>query len=187
MVAARRKPSGDVGFAPRWPGGARRSVFSGFLKGQSGMASFETSVRLRAPIDEVFDFLARPANVKEISSPKLGLSFTDAPEVVTAGCKVEFKVQNLGLVQEMTHEFSVVESPNVIQEIQIKGPLKMWVHDHLFEATPAGGVTVIDRIAFEPPSGLMGMMVTADRLIEQLEEGFDHRYMRLEELFGKHD
>ncbi len=61
----------------------------------------------------------------------------------------------------------------------------MWIHDHLFEATPEGGVRVIDRIEFEPPSGLAGLLVTEDRIRSSLEDGFDHRYLQLETLFGK--
>ncbi|MAG94236.1 MAG: hypothetical protein CMJ48_10850 [Planctomycetaceae bacterium] len=149
------------------------------------MAVFEASVPLNSGIDEVFEFLLRPANVQQISHPDMGLSYVNAPELVAVGVRIDFKVQSMGIVQELSHEITVVEAPHRILEKQIAGPLQLWIHDHLFEATPEGGVRVIDRIEFEPPSGLAGLLVTEDRIRSSLEDGFDHRYLQLETLFGK--
>ncbi len=149
------------------------------------MAVFEASVPLQSGIDEVFEFLLRPANVQQISHPDMGLSCVNAPELVAVGVRIDFKVQSMGIVQELSHEITVVEAPHRILEKQIVGPLQLWIHDHLFEATPEGGVRVIDRIEFEPPSGLAGLLVTEDRIRSSLEDGFDHRYLQLETLFGK--
>ena len=44
---------------------------------------------------------------------------------------------------------------------------------------PDGTVLVTDRIEFEPPGGLLGMMLTADRLSSTLNKGLLHRHNAL--------
>jgi hypothetical protein len=38
----------------------------------------------------------------------------------------------------------------------------------------------IDRIQFVPPGGVAGMIMTASRLLENLDEAFDYRNEQLE-------
>lgn len=56
----------------------------------------------------------------------------------------------------------------------IKGPLGSWIHDYLLEPAEHG-VTLVNKIAFAPPGGMLGMILTEQRLRDQLEEGYHHR------------
>ncbi len=148
------------------------------------MQKFEASVTLPCSMDEVFEFLIQPANIKLISPSAMGLFFVSAPERLSLGAKMHFKVQAYGVVREAVHE--VVEFTPVTRfvEQQISGPMKKWVHEHTFEET-SGGVLVVDRIEFEPPSGVAGLLINKNRILDNLEEGFDHRHGRLEQLLAK--
>ncbi|MGE5191025.1 MAG: SRPBCC family protein [Deltaproteobacteria bacterium] len=146
------------------------------------MPIFETSVALECPRERAFEFLLRPANVALISPPELGLSFINAPEVVELGSRIEFKIQGYGQVQTMVHEITGLVHPQRITETQIRGLFAKWVHEHAFETNEQGQVIVIDRIDFKPPAGLLGLLVTADKILDQLEEGFAHRHTRLQKL-----
>jgi ligand-binding SRPBCC domain-containing protein len=148
------------------------------------MPVFETSVTLDCPRERAFDFLLRPANIARISPPELGLAFTSAPEVVELGSRIEFKVQGFGKVQTLVHEITGLVHPEKITETQIRGLFSRWVHEHLFETNASGQVVVTDRIEFEPPGGLLGFLVTAGRILDQLEEGFDHRHEQLQKLLA---
>ena len=146
------------------------------------MAVFQTSVALPCSQQEVFDFLIRPANVARISPPDLGLCFTSAPDVVELGSRLEFKIQGFGQVQTMVHEITDFVAPSKITEKQVRGLMGSWIHDHLLETNAAGEVVVIDRIEFEPPAGLLGLLITKNRILDQLEESFDHRHDVLKKL-----
>jgi ligand-binding SRPBCC domain-containing protein len=64
----------------------------------------------------------------------------------------------------------------------VKGVLPRYVHEHILSAEADGQVLVVDRIEFEPPGGLLGFMLTADRLRSSLQSGLVHRHNALKRL-----
>ena len=147
------------------------------------MESFEARVELPCSIELAFDLVATPEGIKKISPPEMGLFFTNAPERYSLGAKVEFKVQAMGLVRKLTHEVTAFNDPNSFTEEQIDGPFRHWVHEHILEIREGGGCVVIDRIQCLPPGGVAGMIMTASKIRENLEDGFDYRHEQLERHF----
>lgn len=147
------------------------------------MESFEARVELPCTIEAAFDLVTRPEGIKKISPPEMGLYFVNAPEKYELGTKVEFKVQAMGLVREIAHEVTAFDDPNSFIEEQISGPFRHWIHEHVVEAREGGGCVVIDRIQFLPPGGVAGMIMTASKILENLEDGFDYRHEQLERHF----
>ncbi len=147
------------------------------------MAEFERSVSVSSPLEEVFDFLLRPENIVKISPPEMGLNFVNALEVVSLGSVMEFKVLARGQVQHIAHEITHFDHPTQFIEKQVKGPFKLWEHVHAFEAE-GDSVVIIDRISFEPPGGLIGLLVTEQKILESLDDGFSHRHEQLQKLLG---
>ena len=146
------------------------------------MAVFETSLVVDAPLERVFDFSIRPANIARISPPELGLRFVTPLEEFSLGAQFEFKVQAWGTVQ--TSHFEVVEfgRPNVFVEIQLKGPMKSWRHEHRFTTNADGQTVVSNRIEFTPPGGLVGLLVTEAKILDNMDDGFYHRHQQLKKL-----
>lgn len=148
------------------------------------MEIFEASVSLPCTVNEAFDFLVQPENIKLISPASMGLFFVSAPPKLTLGSQMHFKVQAYGVIREAVHEVTEFNPCSRFVERQTTGPMKHWVHEHTFEET-AEGVLVVDRISFEPPGGVVGLLITASRVLENLEAGFDHRHSRLEKLLAR--
>jgi ligand-binding SRPBCC domain-containing protein len=146
------------------------------------MARFETTVTVECPVSRVFDFLIVPENHERLSPPETGLRFVAAPAVIELGTVLEFKVQNWGMVQHVTHEVIAFEPGARFTEKQIKGPLQLWVHEHEFRTNDAGHAVITDRIDFLPPGGLARFLVTEAKLLELLEDGFHYRQMQLKKL-----
>lgn len=146
------------------------------------MAEFETSVSVRCSLDQAFDFLLRPSNVQRVSPPNVGLHFLGAPEVVEVGSRLEFKIQAYGQVAKFVHEITQVDRPERIVERQVQGLFKSWVHAHELSTSPEGETVIVDRIEFEPPGGLLGLLVTSKRILEELEDGYFHRHKQLKKL-----
>ena len=145
------------------------------------MARFEYTTRLACSRDGLFDFLLRPANVMRVSDPQTGLNIVKAPEIVEVGSQIEFQLIGFGQLQGATHEIVELSRPDRIVEVQLRGPLRSYRHEHLFEPE-RDGVLMVDTIEFEPPGGLLGLIANADRIIDQFEQGFFARQQQLERL-----
>jgi ligand-binding SRPBCC domain-containing protein len=148
------------------------------------MARFEYETVLDCSRQGLFEFLLRPANVARIADPNTGLNILSAPEVVDVGSRIEFQLIGFGQVQQAVHEIVELIRPQRIVEVQVQGPLKSWHHQHLFEAN-GGGVRMIDIIDFQPPGGVLGLIVNEARLSASLEEGFFARQQQLEQLIAR--
>jgi ligand-binding SRPBCC domain-containing protein len=148
------------------------------------MENFEARLLLPCDVEVAFDFLSRPENIKLISPPDMGLFFLDAPEQLSLGARMYFKMLAFGVAREAVHEVTQFEGQVSFVEQQVSGPLGHWVHEHRFESAEEGSVTLIDRIEFEPPGGIVGLMINAERILDNLEEGFGYRHDQLEKLLG---
>lgn len=146
------------------------------------MPEFLTSVSLNARQQQVYDFLLRPENVLKVSPPDIGLQFVQAPEVIRLGSAIEFKIQAFGQVQVFHHEITELVEPSRIVERQVKGLFKLWVHEHVLATEADGKTLVTDRIMFEPPGGLVGMLLTKNRILDHLEDGYFHRHQKMKKL-----
>lgn len=148
------------------------------------MAVFESETTLTAPTEEVFSFLLQPARLIQISPPEMGLKFVDAPERLQMGDTFRFMVQTMGQVQTITHRITAYEDPSLFVEELIEGPLPLWVHTHSFVSLDGSRTMIQDRIEFQPPGGLIGLLLTESRILDHLDDAFHHRYQQLGKLFG---
>lgn len=145
------------------------------------MTKYEEQLRIPAPIERVFEFLLKPANVARVSDPASGISLVAAPEVVALGSVITFRIAAFGQIREITHEITVLEHGVQVVEEQREGPMKSWRHAHVFEAD-GEGTLLIERIDFNPPGGIVGLLVTADKIVQQLEDGLYYKEQALRKL-----
>jgi ligand-binding SRPBCC domain-containing protein len=148
------------------------------------MALFETSVAIAAPREKTWDFLVRPANLELITPAEVGLHLVEAPEVLELGSRLLFKVQGWGQVQQFLHEITAFVVNEKLSEKMVKGLFGRWEHDHILSTSSNDETVVTDRVEFEPPAGLLGFLVTKKKILEYLEEGFDHRQVQLKKLLA---
>lgn len=148
------------------------------------MPMFESRTPLKATQEQVFEFILRPANLQAIAPPETQFVFVQPPEVIELGSRLTCKVQAYGVVQQLSYEIVELVPPHQFREEMVEGPLRLWLHDYIVEPNAAGGVTLINRIEFEPPGGLMGLIVTPNKILEALEDGFHHRGQQLQKVFG---
>lgn len=148
------------------------------------MALFETQVELAATLEELFDYLIRPANMVELAPPGTSVRLIDAPEILEAGCQIEFDVSGLGPTQRFLHEIVECARPERIVERQIKGPFRSFHHEAELTVVNSESVLLIDRIRFEPPGGLVGLLLTETRIRRFLETGYAHRHAEMRQAFG---
>ncbi len=95
--------------------------------------------------------------------------------MISLGSRLVFKIHVYGQVQQFEHEIVEFESPLRFREKAIATPMKSWIQDYILEPGENGLVVLLNRIEFEPPGGLLGFILTPERILANLEEGFAHR------------
>lgn len=143
------------------------------------MPLLEYEQSLSCSVEGAFEYLTRPQNVVELASGESKVTLLSAPDALHHGAELEFEIDALG--QSMVHRITAFEPPSRVVEEMVHGPLEEWVHEHLFEESN-GGVLLIDRVTFETPRGMIGLLITEKRIRNSLERGFERRGRQLEEL-----
>ena len=143
--------------------------------------------RIPATMEEVWDFISSPANLKDITPSYIGFDITtkNLPEKMYPGMIIGYKVSpvlgiKMGWLTEITH----VEHLHRFVDEQRMGPYKMWHHQHTIKEVE-GGVEMEDIVTYQPPFGFLGAIANTLLIKGQLKEIFDYRFKAVEERFGK--
>jgi ligand-binding SRPBCC domain-containing protein len=147
------------------------------------MPFFEATVCLPRPVTEVFDFFIQPANLLRVTPPELHMRLVEGPERLQFGSRITFQGRRWGIPQRIVSEVTVFQPEVVFVDEQRRGPFRKWVHQHRFEALP-DGTRLTDQIEFEPPGGVLGLLVTARVLERDLQWIYAYRQEKLVELLG---
>jgi len=147
------------------------------------MAKFESRTVLNAPAEQVFEYLRSPVNLQRIAPPETQFVYVDPPPLIELGSRLVCKVQAYGMIQQMSYEIIDLKVPERYRERMVEGPLQLWLQDYILEPG-LDSVTLINQIEFEPPAGLLGLIVNERRILEALEDGFDYRAQALQKVFG---
>jgi ligand-binding SRPBCC domain-containing protein len=137
--------------------------------------------------DEVWEFISSPSNLQTITPEYMGFDIhtPDLPEKMYAGQMIMYTVRPLLHVPlswctEITH---VREKEYFVDE-QRQGPYSLWHHQHHIREV-AKGVEMIDIIHYKAPLGFLGELFTPLLVTPKLNEIFDYRFSKIEEIFGK--
>jgi ligand-binding SRPBCC domain-containing protein len=142
---------------------------------------FEATMQLRCTAEALFDFLARPANLPKLSPPDWELKLLDAPVICQLGSRLVIQARRSGIPQRIVSEITGFEPHSVLVDEMREGPLRKLVHSRTLQAN-GDSVSLTDHIEFEPPRGLMGLMLTAQRIEKDLAALHEFRLKRFQEL-----
>jgi ligand-binding SRPBCC domain-containing protein len=147
------------------------------------MPQFQSSLTLTRPPSEVFAFFLRPANLLALAPPELHLQLVEGPEFLQPGARLTWKVRRWGISQRIVTEITALEPAKLLIEEQRQGPLRQFTRTLRFEEV-SEGTRLTETIDFEPPGGLIGLVVTAGKIQADLEAAAAHRDHKLGELLG---
>lgn len=136
-------------------------------------------------IDEAWEFLSSPANLKIITPDYMSfdiLSGADRP--MYPGQIIQYIVTPvLGIKTKWVTEITHVVDKHYFVDEQRYGPYALWYHKHFIKEIE-GGVEMEDIIDYKVPFGWLGQLVQPILVKPKLEEIFAYRTKKLEELFG---
>ncbi|HLV40563.1 SRPBCC family protein [Xanthomarina sp.] len=142
--------------------------------------------KLPISIDQAWEFLSNPKNLKTITPEYMGFHIVSGAErPMFAGQIIQYIVTPvLGIkthwVTEITH---VVDKEYFVDE-QRFGPYALWHHKHFIKEIE-GGVEMEDVIDYKIPFGLLGRWMHPILVKPKLTEIFNYRTNKLNDLYGK--
>lgn len=143
--------------------------------------------KLPISITEAWGFLSSPANLKIITPDYMSfdiLSGADRP--MYPGQIIQYIVTPvLGIKTKWVTEITHVKDKHYFVDEQRFGPYSLWHHKHFIKEIE-GGVEMEDIIDYKVPFGWFGQLVQPILVKPKLEEIFEYRTKKLEELFGKY-
>jgi ligand-binding SRPBCC domain-containing protein len=116
---------------------------------------FESELWLPRPRAEVFAFFADAANLDAITPPWVKFqTITPGPIEMRAGTLIDHRLRIRGFPIRWRSKITAWEPPARFVDEQIRGPYRLWIHEHLFEDRD-GGTLVVDRVRYAVPFDLI--------------------------------
>ncbi|MFO0807942.1 MAG: hypothetical protein U0746_04925 [Gemmataceae bacterium] len=132
------------------------------------MPVFEAVTVVACQPATAFDFLARPANLLLVTPREMRIELIAPPDRLAIGAKITACVHRYGLKQTMVNEVTAFEEGVGFTDEQIEGPFKRMVHMHRVEGHEVG-TQITDVFDFEAPGGMMGWLLTNERILSELK------------------
>lgn len=149
---------------------------------------FTRTQKLPVSINEIWDFISSPINLKDITPEHMGFDVTSKNgfDKMYPGMIITYKVSPLfGIKLNWVTEITHVKDFEFFVDEQRIGPYKLWHHQHQIEPID-GGILMTDIVTYQPPFGFLGAIANAMIIKSQLRSIFDYREIVLEKRFGRY-
>ncbi len=108
------------------------------------------------PLEEVFGFFADAGNLQAITPPWLKFQIvTPTPIEMKQGALIDYRLQLHGLPIKWRTEIEAWQPPNRFVDQQLRGPYKVWYHEHTFESLGPNQTLAKDRVHYVPRFGAL--------------------------------
>ena len=148
--------------------------------------TLHTKQKLPITINEAWEFLSNPKNLKVITPDYMGFKTLSGDEKdMFAGQIIQYIVTPvLGIPMKWVTEITHVVDKKYFVDEQRFGPYALWHHKHFLKEI-SGGVEMEDIVDYKVPMGILGQLVHPFIVKPKLQEIFDYRSNKLIELFGE--
>jgi ligand-binding SRPBCC domain-containing protein len=137
------------------------------------------------PIDEIFEFFARPENLRRITPTGLGFEFRSDDFEMRAGLEIDYRIRPLfGVPVGWRTRITGFDPPHRFADVQLRGPYRLWEHVHTFRSVD-GGTVVDDDVTYVLPFGPLGEIAHRWLVRFELERIFRHRARTIEAVFAR--
>ncbi len=137
-------------------------------------------------IENLWDFISSPVNLKKITPPYMGFDITSEklPNKIYEGMIISYQVKPLLAIKtiwvtEITH---VKENQYFVDEQRV-GPYTLWHHQHIIQQQ-GEKVLMTDIVSYQPPFGFFGAIANKLIIEKKLNEIFNFRTKVIDEIFN---
>ena len=150
---------------------------------------FYREQKINISLDEIWDFISSPKNLKEITPDHMGFEILSKhiPEKIYNGMIIVYKVKLLlGIRNSWVTEITQLRDKEFFVDEQRIGPYSLWHHQH-FVVPIEKGVLMKDIITYKPPLGFFGAIANGLFIEKELNRIFDYRKVAIEKRFGVYE
>lgn len=150
------------------------------------MHFLEREIVLNVNQQQLWEFMATPANLNLLTPPELHFEIVSAiPERMYNGLLIEYRIRIpvFGRWRWLTEIKHIRDGEYFVDEQRI-GPYRLWYHQHLLEAVSPEQTRMIDRVSYRLPFGPIGELINILQVRKMLEGIFDYRAVGLEKIFA---
>ena len=141
---------------------------------------FDDALFLPVPLGELFGFFAEAKNLEKLTPPWLRFEvLTKGPIRMTAGSLIDYRIHWRGIPMRWRTEIEAWEPPHRFVDRQIRGPYRLWRHEHLF-IDRGNGTSIIDRVEYAPFGGALAQRLVVARDVKRI---FAYRHEALHRTF----
>ena len=136
------------------------------------------------PLDQVFDFFSKAENLQELTPAFLHFRILSVdPAPVRKGTLIKYSLRWRIFPIRWTTEIVDWDPPHRFVDVQLKGPYKLWHHEHRFIAED-NGTRIVDEVHYQLPFGVLGTLAHTLKVKRDVETIFAYRTVVVERLFS---
>ena len=142
---------------------------------------FRARTRVPRPRAEVFAFFADAGNLQKLTPPWLRFEIlTPRPIEMGPGALIDYRLHLYFIPIRWRTRIAVWEPPHRFVDEQLRGPYRLWLHEHTFEED-GDGTLCDDFVRYAVPFGALTNRLMVARDVRKI---FAYRERRLKEIFG---
>jgi len=144
--------------------------------------TFQTLTLIPHPINDVFRFFSKAANLQRITPPELRFQIlTPQPVSMGKGVLIDYRLQLYGVPFKWSSLITLWDPPFRFMDVQNKGPYKEWIHHHRF-SEKREGTKMIDEVFYQLPLWPFGE-IFYPLIHNQIRRIFRFREKAIQEVF----
>jgi ligand-binding SRPBCC domain-containing protein len=142
---------------------------------------FESEIWLPQPREELFAFFSDAANLELLTPGWVHFQIiTPGSIAIRAGTVIDYRLRIRGFPVRWQTKITVWDPPHRFVDVQVRGPYRRWIHEHIFERREAGTL-MRDHVRYAVPFDLLSHRWFVRPEVERI---FAYREERMRALFG---
>jgi hypothetical protein len=134
-------------------------------------------------LSEVFEFFSNAENLNKITPPDMQFKIlTPLPIIIKKGTLIDYKIKVSGIPFNWQTEITEWEPNKRFTDKQLKGPYRVWIHEHTFEEKD-GKTIMNDHVQFLSPGWFLEPIINKLFIEKKVKGIFTYREKILNNLF----
>lgn len=145
-------------------------------------STFHTSTPLDASAETMFEFHSNPSNLTVVMPPTLRLVSLKTEGPAQENRLIELHCRDWWIIpMHWTCRWKTVHHPDLLEDEIVKGPFRLFIHQHRFEARGSGRCIMHDTITYQWGHSWWGRLVSETGVRFYLTLLFKYRHYRTRE------
>lgn len=140
---------------------------------------YKTSLWLPRSREEIFPFFADAGNLQAITPPWLDFQVLTPDVEICTGALIDYRLKVHGIPLRWRTRIDVWEPPFRFVDEQLRGPYRLWHHEHVFEEAD-GGTMCRDHVRYATIGGALIHRLFVRRDVESI---FAFRQRQLQQMY----